>query len=235
MNNWLYILLFLAPFAGGLMSLFSGYKNERALKWFLAFAGGYLFSVTLLNILPELFKSNDGYAAYLLLSGFFFQLLISNFSEGAEHGHLHTHHHNHQMAIPLSLYVSMCIHSFAEGLPLGVVNTLHTPIGFGIALHEFPAAFALISILRTEHIKQSFVIFLLLAYASMSPLGALSGELIQTSSTGIFTGIIAFAGGIFLYISTTILFENSNNHRFSGAKLIAVLAGLFIALAGSWL
>ena len=38
--------------------------------------------------------------------------------------------------------------------------------------------------------------------------------------------------GIFLHISTTILFESSADHRFNLRKMIAVLLGVAIALAG---
>jgi zinc transporter ZupT len=87
------------------------------------------------------------------------------------------------------------------------------------------------SILESEHIKKSTVWLLLIAYSLMAP----SGMLISASFSNflpdyLFTRVLAFVAGIFLYVSTTILFENSENHHFSGRKLIAILAGVSLAL-----
>jgi zinc and cadmium transporter len=231
MTVWIYIILFAAPFTGGITALQSGYKNESLLKLFLAFAGGYIFSITILHLLPEIFSHSGTSTPLLVLAGFFFQVFIGKFSEGAEHGHLHIHHHDHKMAIPVGLFLSMCLHAFTEGIPLGIMSGVSHMMSVGIALHELPAAFALMSILQTEHIKKSTVLLLLVAYACMSPCGALLGNLLRGNFPDlIFQHILAFVAGIFLYISTTILFENSENHHFSTRKLIAVLTGVMIAV-----
>lgn len=234
MSIWIYFLLFVGPFLGGMIALQTGYKNELLLKTFLAFAGGFIFSITILNVLPEVFtiKSND--ASLLILAGFFFQILIGKFSEGAEHGHLHTHRHNHSTALPIGLFLSLCLHAFTEGIPLGVISEVNKVMGFGIALHELPAAFALMSILQTEHINKKLIYALLIIYALMAPAGAFIGDVLRFSfSDIIFNHILAFVAGIFLYISTTILFENSENHHFSFKKLAAVLGGVLLAVAAS--
>jgi zinc and cadmium transporter len=232
--SWIPLLLFFAPFIGGVIALTSGYKNEKILKVFLAFAGGYIFSITILHLLPEIFSHNDHDIAIVVLAGFFFQVFVTRISDGAEHGHLHTHEHNHNMALPLGLFVSMCLHAFTEGLPLGIFQNQHginQTLSIGIAIHEMPAAFALISILRSEHLNKKSVWLLLFLYAAMAPMGMLiSEQLTHLFSAAIFDKLLAFVAGIFLYISTTILFENSENHQFSGRKLIAILCGVAMAL-----
>lgn len=233
------LMLFLAPFTGGLIALKSGYKNEKVLKVLLAFAGGYIFSITILHLLPEVFSEGNSNTSLIVLAGFFFQVLISRFSDGAEHGHLHSHQHNHNMALPLGLFISMCLHAFTEGLPLGIMSnstgSLNQSMAIGIALHELPAAFALMSILQSEHMRTKTVWLLLFIYACMAPAGlALSYTLSSYLPEYIFTRLLAFVAGIFLYVSTTILFENSENHQFSGRKLLAILAGVALAvLVGS--
>lgn len=229
MFNWIILLLFMAPFTGGLLAIRSGYKNENILKVFLAFAGGYIFAITILHLLPEIFSEGTSNTSIIVLAGFFFQVFISRFSDGAEHGHLHVHKHNHGMALPLGLFLSMCLHSFTEGLPLGLLR--NNSMVVGIALHELPAAFALMSILGSEHIQKKTVWLLLLTYSLMAPSGMLiSSSLSDFLPDYIFTRVLAFVAGIFLYISTTILFENSENHHFSGRKLMAILAGVGLAL-----
>jgi zinc and cadmium transporter len=236
--NWSFIFLFIAPFVGGLIALNSSNTNDKLLKVFLAFAGGYIFSITIIHLLPEIFERNLHEAGIIVLAGFFFQVFITRISDGAEHGHLHLHQHHHNMALPLGLYFSMCFHAFSEGLPLGIIQDgiqTNQNLAIGIAMHELPASFALTSILKSEHLKKHSIWFLLVLYSAMAPTGmfvskGLSGFL----SPEIYTSLLAFVAGIFLFISTTILFENSENHHFSGRKLIAILGGVVLALAIYW-
>jgi hypothetical protein len=60
----------------------------------------------------------------------------------------------------------------------------------------------------------------------MAPLGAISGSLFQThSSVHFYNNIMALVIGIFLHISTTILFESGSDHRFNIYKLMAIVTG----------
>jgi zinc transporter ZupT len=236
MISWVYIVLFISPLLGGILSLYTGYRNERVLKIFLAFAGAYIFSITVLDLFPIVFAHHDHYAPMMVLLGFFFQIFISRFSEGAEHGHLHIHHHDHSMALPVGLYLSMCLHAFTEGLPLGIIGEANKVMSIGIAMHELPASFALLSILQTEHIRRRSVIILMLLYASMSPLGALTSNLLSLNlPESVFNLLLAFVSGIFVYISTTILLENSENHHFSRQKTVAVAGGILLALLAGFI
>jgi uncharacterized membrane protein YadS len=62
---------------------------------------------------------------------------------------------------------------------------------------------------------------------------------IRTGSIGnidtYFDRIMGVVIGIFLHISTTILFESSVDHKFNLKKMIAVLLGVGIALFGYYL
>ena len=44
------------------------------------------------------------------------------------------------------------------------------------------------------------------------------------------TTLMAFVIGIFMHISTTILFESSDIHRFNFAKLAAIVVGTALAI-----
>jgi zinc and cadmium transporter len=232
--SWVYILLFGAPFIGGVLSITSGFSNEKLLQIFLAFAGGYIFSITLLHVLPEIFATNNHNISLYVLAGFFFQVLVTRISDGAEHGHMHVHEHTHNMALPLGLFLSMCLHAFTEGLPLGVMHKhegMNETLALGIALHELPAAFALLTILQSEHVSKKTIWALLIAYALMAPAGMFISSIASNYLPEIlFSRLLAFVAGVFLFISTTILFENSENHRFSSRKLVAIFIGLLLAI-----
>ena len=48
-----------------------------------------------------------------------------------------------------------------------------------------------------------------------------------------FFALMAIVIGIFMHISTTILFEASDVHRFNFAKLLAIVAGTGLGVAGA--
>src|SRR5690606_11789290 len=107
---------------------------------------------------------------------------------------------------------------------------------FGIALHHIPAAFALASILMQNHIKKGSIIFFLIVFAIMAPLGYWVSLGLSNGSLGgmeaYFNKIMGIVIGIFLHISTTILFESSADHKINKRKMLAVLLGIGIALIG---
>jgi len=64
----------------------------------------------------------------------------------------------------------------------------------------------------------------------MSPIGVLVGDKIQFF-TKYATEITALIIGVFLHISTIILFESSENHKFNLQKFTAILLGIILTIA----
>jgi zinc transporter ZupT len=157
---------------------------------------------------------------------------MEQFSQGIEHGHIHNHSHQH--SFPWGIMLSLCLHAFLEGMPLTAKH--NHQLVYGIAIHHIPAAFALGSVLLGNHLKRNNVVLLLVVFAAMSPLGYIfSFELSNgnISSLGTYYPyIMGIVIGIFLHISTTILFEASVDHKFTMRKTMAVLLGIAIALVG---
>lgn len=231
METWKLILLFLSCFLGGMAIFLFKKDNTQRLKLILSFSGAYLFAITILHLIPEVYHEEDHNIGLFVLGGFLFQILLEQFSEGIEHGHIHKHHHDHYV-FPYGIMFSLCLHAFLEGMPLarGHQNQLL----FGIGLHHVPASFALASVLMQNRISKRPIIILLVIFSMMSPLGYWFSEGLSNGSIGdldsYFDRIMAIVIGIFLHISTTILFESSVDHHFNLRKLIAVLAGIGIAL-----
>ena len=73
-------------------------------------------------------------------------------------------------------------------------------------------------------------------FAAMSPLGYYFSLRLSSGSVGdlqnYFGSIMGVVIGMFLHISTTILFESSVDHRFNLKKMVAVLLGLGVAVVG---
>lgn len=233
MNLLIVSILFLSAFLGGTAVFFFRRDNTRVLKFILAFSGAYLFSIAVLHLMPHVYGHAEETIGLYVLGGFLFQLLLEQFSKGIEHGHIH--HHDKAGAFPIGIMVSLCLHAFLEGMP--VAHQAHqNELVFGIALHHIPAAFALGSLLLQTRLSASKITLLLLVFAAATPLGYILSHSISAGSLGsleqYFSRIMAVVIGIFLHISTTILFESSSadHHHFNRQKLVAVLLGIAVSL-----
>ncbi|WP_343561067.1 ZIP family metal transporter [Sphingobacterium sp.] len=241
MNSILLILILFVPaFASGIAVFFVQKKGTNFLKLILSFSGAYLFSITVLHLIPHVYQSTNTSPEILgiyVLGGFLFQLFLEQFSQGIEHGHIHTEngHGHHSHSFPIGIMFSLCLHAFLEGMPLAATH--QTELALGISIHHIPAAFALGSILISTHLKKNTIIITLALFAAMTPFGFLLSKAISAGEVGniqqYFDKIMAVVIGIFLHISTTILFESGSidHHKFNKKKMIAVIAGVAIALA----
>lgn len=233
MENWRLIILFLSAFLGGLSIFLFKKDNTQRLKLLLSFSGAYLFGITVLHLIPEVYGKADEYVGLFILGGFLLQILLELFSEGIEHGHIHKHSHEHY-SFPYGIMISLCLHAFLEGMPLAEGH--QNELVFGIALHHIPAAFALGSVLVQNKVKRAPLLLLLVTFALMTPLGYVFSNGLSLGTIGnisqYFGRIMGVVIGIFLHISTTILFESSVDHKFNLKKFVAVIVGLAIAIAG---
>ncbi|AMP99961.1 Zinc/iron permease [Pedobacter cryoconitis] len=233
MEVWKILILFFCAFFGGLSIFLVKSDKSQLLKLILSFSGAYLFAITVLHLIPDAYSGPDhAEIGIYILIGFLLQILLEQFSEGVEHGHIHKH--DDTRIFPYGIMISLCLHAFLEGMPLAADQ--HNALIFGISLHHIPAAFALASILMQNKFKSAGIIFYLAIFAIMAPLGFWVSNGISTGSIGgievYFHKMMGIVIGIFLHISTTILFESSVDHKVSKRKMVAVLLGIAIALIG---
>ena len=233
MEIWKLCVLFFCAFLGGASIFLVKSDKSKLLKLILSFSGAYLFAITVLHLIPDAFSGPDkSEIGIFILVGFLLQVFLEQFSEGVEHGHIHKHHDGH--IFPFGIMISLCLHAFLEGMPLA--KEQHNELIFGISLHHIPAAFALGSILVQNHFKKGSIIIYLAVFAIMAPLGFYVSLGLSNGSIGgveaYFNKIMGVVIGIFLHISTTILFESSADHKINLRKMIAVLLGIGVALIG---
>ena len=220
-----YILLILSVLLGSSL-VFIVKPNTKIVRLLLAFSGAYLLSVTILHLLPEVYTATTNYrtVGIFILAGIILQSVLESFSKGAEHGHIHIHTKGKQF--PMLLFVSLCFHAFSEGLP---IHSSDDNILWAIVVHKIPIAIVLTTfLLHTNESKKIVFIFLTL-FAIMSPLGVLVADKI-IFFTNYSTEITAIIIGVFLHISTIILFESSENHTFNLQKFIAILLGILLTI-----
>ena len=236
------IILFLSALMGGLIAIRSVDVIKSRIKYFLVFAGSFLFSITVLHILPELFETEvDSFAIALsILGGFYFQQLLEYFTSGVEHGHMHVHDHGkkHSSLSGLSLMLALCIHGFLEGTLLAHPDTIHAThtegaLLAGIVLHKIPAALALMSVLACYFKSTNTQILLLTIFSLSSPLGIFTGSFLASNQLLGMEGMVmlfAFVAGNFLHISTTIFIESSPEHHWNTRKMLISGLGASIAV-----
>lgn len=238
------LVLFLsAVLAGGFVIAFPKLLKPH-LRMLLAFSGAFLLGITVLHILPEAYDFGGARIGMFVMAGFILQIILEYFSGGIEHGHIHSgkSSHDHSKAISWTMLFSLCIHALTESMPLGFHHHEHTHIGhshegylYAIVIHKIPITIALVGLMVGLNLPKTKVIFSLLIFALSAPAGLFISELIgeNGNNTEIFAPIMALAGGVILHVSTTILLESSENHRFNLYKITIILIGFLLALAVS--
>ena len=220
--------------AGGAFVHFLQAKNKsHIIKLALAFSGGFLLAIVFEHLLPELYAGRTANIGIYILVGFLIQLIMEYFSGGIEHGHIHVHK---GQAMPWTLFISLSIHSIIEGIPLGN-NTEHLhplhdhnhnlSLFWGIVFHQVPVAIALMTLLFSTKLSKNRAWLVLMLFAAMTPLGIVLGLKVSLEELGLnISAILGVVIGMFLHISTTIIFETSENHKFNLIKLSSVIAGI---------
>jgi zinc and cadmium transporter len=229
-------------------SIFISLKiKSKNLRFLLAFSAAYLFTISVTHLLPECYEgSNYKSIGIFIMIGFFIQIFLEYFSTGIEHGHIHSHSDHCKKHLPVSMIGGLYLHSLLEGLPIyqsamidthahgsSLLNTQESLI-FGITIHNIPIAIAFVTLL-IEHQSSKYQTFLLLiGFSLMAPLGCLISYILNSVGVQNFDGFLKLSFGvvigIFLHISTAIMFETGENHRYNIAKIMSMIAGVLLAI-----
>jgi len=226
-----YLLPLLSVLLGYVIALVLKPKKKTNLKLLLAFSGSFLLSLTVMHLLPNVYqidsaslgnKQNYNAGIFIML-GILFQIILEFFSKGAEHGHVHGH--PNMSHIPWLLFISLCIHAFLEGFPIG---HNHSNLALGIAIHHLPIAIILTTFFLNSSLNKKAIFVFMMTFALMTPMGTLAADY--------FTGlqqyqnqITAVVIGILFHISSTIIFESSEGHKFNIAKVSMIVIGIALA------
>lgn len=237
-----YILPFLAVIIGYLIALAFPPKNKKNLKILLAFSGAFLLTLTVTHLLPEVYvhemenmihhhdhaghEHHHDHSALktigiFIMLGIIFQIILEYFSKGAEHGHVHSHDKIQRM--PWSLFISLCLHALLEGMPI----SQHNELAWGIAIHHFPIAIILTAFFLQSRLSKRIIFLFMVVFSVMTPLGTLVSEQVPFLSA-YYAEISAIVVGILFHISSTIIFESSEDHKFNFTKLTAIILGIVL-------
>ncbi len=233
------IILFLVAFIPGFYIIRKPGFDSKSLHGWLVFAGSYIFSITIVHLIPELYQTSASAQkiSMFILLGFFMQIFIDFLTSGVEHGHAHQHL---RMSV-WGLMLGMSLHALMDGVILVHAESEVTSetqvhgVGLltGIIAHKIPASIVLITVLGFTITSKKSLITLLLIFSLASPIGLYLGDLVihqNFLSSESLTYLFAIVSGNFLHISTTIYFESSPQHHFNWKKVIYALAGAILAV-----
>ena len=220
MNYFLLICAVLLSFA---FVFIAKPKHKNHFKLLLAFSGGFLLALTVFELLPEVYEKSDSKTVGIfLMLGILLQIFLEFFSKGAEHGHVHLD--EGKTELPLQLFISLCVHSLLEGFP--VEN--HDTMIYGILIHKIPIALILSIFLLHSKIKMGKAILFIVVFSFMTPLGSYIAAHSDFAEI-YYLPITALVIGVFLHISTVILFESSEGHQFNLRKILVIILGIGMA------
>ena len=224
----MYLYPFLSVIIGSIIVLFLSKKAIQINSQLtLAFSGAFLLSITLFDLLPNIYLENvlnDNYdqklTGLMIMTGVLFQVILEFFSNNAKYDELDTNKNK----LPWVLLVSLSIHAFIEGFSIRIDQN----ILYGIFIHKIPIAFIITTSLLSTKIKKFKILIFIIFFSLMTPLGTFvsnnSDQLLNYSSL-----IDSLVVGVLLHISTTILFKTSEGYKFNLVKMALVVAAIILA------
>ncbi len=232
-----YLVLLSSIVLGAITVFWFKLHDPKHIRLLNAFTGAYLLSLTLLHLLPELYRAPEGdevshhlLIGALILAGFYVQVALDVISMGVEHGHSHPLHGR----MPIGVVSGLCLHAFVEAMALGDAHEHHDLASrqlllVSIVVHNFPVSIALLGMLLQSGMRRRAALGMLVVFAAMAPLGMFISA--HTGLAAHSRELMAVVIGIFMHISTTILFEASDAHRFNLAKLATIIIGTGLGVA----
>ena len=222
-----YLLLILSVLSGITLGFYFG-RQQKFAKRLLILSAGFLLSMTVMEVFPVVFQTPSQNIGMWILGGVILQLILESLTKGFEHGHFH-HHEEEKQIFPMALIAGMFIHAFIEGIPLSKMPHTITPYLQGILVHNIPISFVMGAFLLNGSYNKKIAWTVIGLFALASPLGMLLGQYFNPDYQ---IYILAIVSGIFLHISSVIIFEGNKNHKLDLEKIALVLLGIGIAYVG---
>jgi len=224
-----YILLISSVVIGSVIAELISSRKAVPVKFLLTFSGAYLLAIGVFHLLPEIYEDHNHNIGVWIMGGFFIQLVLEVFSRGIEHGHGHSEHFS-QGQLPVAILISLFVHAFLERLPIGAHpgHLSSKALMWGIVIHKLPVSIILYSMLRQLTSNRGLIILMMALFALIAPLGVWIAEWLNFVSDW-YKELTALTLGVFLHISTTILFESTHSHKFNFMKFSTILLAVVIA------
>jgi ZIP family zinc transporter len=228
---------FLSTMIGGTVAI----KSRKFLPFLFAFAAGCLIGVAFFDIFPEAItlaqtlQINVRYLSLVLVGSFLVYAFIERFSL-THHYHSENAGHPH-ITGPIGAG-SLCIHSFLDGVAIGVAYLVNPAIGlivaFAVIMHDFTDGINTVTLMfRNKHNVKMAAIFLIID-AVAPVLGVASTYFVNVGEVSLIFLLAAFSGE-FLYIGAASLLPETNKHGPLRMLVLVVLGATLIFILTSFI
>lgn len=206
-----------------------------------AFCAGALVAVALIEVIPdalELLKSSGAvHQQNLLIAcalGFLFFYLLEQATHGTQAREDPSHHtHPHQAGFLGALGIG--VHSFLDGFAIGQAfqagGEMGAVIGAGVLLHKLADGVSSVGImLGTQHTVRATTAMLLVT--ACAPIAGVLTQSFISVSTPIFSLMLGWFAGVFLYLGASSLLPTAHEASRSRWLPFATLAGAALVYCG---
>lgn len=201
---------------------------QRSLRYFIAVGSGFMLGTVFLEMIPKSVDASRDWWYVFLVAGY----LIVHFFEHTFAAHLHfgeeTHHDEMNLALGVSAFIGMLVHTFFDGVAIGAGFSISGELGFlvfvAMFLHKIPDGFTIASIVRsTGHPPaRALAASIVLGIATLIGVAVYYG-------VGAPNSALPIAAGCTLYVAATDLMPEVNReHGVQMALLVFAGIGLFL-------
>ncbi len=223
-------LAFVSTMAGGLTALRLTQRSE----WLMALAGGVVLAAALLDLLPEAVSQarEHGISERVPIGAVLLGYLAFHALERWAHDH---HHHDDEpSAMGTAGATAFTVHSFFDGLAIGLGFRIDTTLGVVVALavigHDFFDGVNTVTFLRGHRHGPRASRRWLLADALAPVVGALIGVSVRPPDA-VFPLALGFFSGLFVYVAATNLLPRARDLPATRALPVTLLgAALMFAI-----
>lgn len=229
-STYMIILISIAAFVSTLIGGLIALRFKDKLHLILGFSAGAVLGVAFFDLIPEAVELGSkyydvgtittfvsiGFAAYLILDRVVFLHAHAHGEDICEHGH-ESHmaeDEGHRMDRGILGAGSLSIHSFLDGVAIGLAFQVSTAIGAVVAtavlVHDFSDGINTVSLILRNKGKTAKALKWLLVDAMAPVLGAAS-TLLFTLPEKSLSIVLALFSGFFLYIGASDLIPESHH------------------------
>ena len=171
----------------------------------ISFAAGVLLATAFFDLLPEAIGQIGQISLIGQIGGIIFLFLLEKFLWY----HHHDEEHEGHKRTPILITVGDTVHNFIDGVVIAGTFMVSPATGIvtalAVAAHEIPHEMADFGVLLTKGWAKKKVIFVNLASAGVSLLGAVLMYYWGGKIEGILPILLSFSGGMFIYLACSDL------------------------------
>jgi ZIP family zinc transporter/zinc and cadmium transporter len=201
----------LGNIAGGLAVARGARFGLRVIEILLALGAGFMLSVTIIEILPEVFQRGGNSAALYVLMGY----MLVHLSQHTATQHFHFGEETHQVseAAGLTALLGLLLHTFFDGVAIASGFAVSRELGFllflAIFLHKLPEGVTIASLQVAGGRTPAQAI----GSAALLGLATVAGVLVTDWVSFLAVHGLAVSGGVTLYVAASNLVPEFQGKR----------------------